>query len=59
MSFPLRPALILLPLALAACGRSSTDQQDLNSLDAELTNGAVSDPALTSSLGGQIMVDPR
>ncbi len=59
MSFPLRPALILLPLALAACNRSSTDQQDLNSLDAELTNGAVRDPALTSSLGGQIMVDPR
>ncbi|BCA62583.1 hypothetical protein HMP09_1817 [Sphingomonas sp. HMP9] len=59
MSFPLRPALVLLSLALASCGRSSTDQQDLNSLDAELTNGAVRDPALTSSLGGQIMVDPR
>ncbi|MDD1451539.1 hypothetical protein NHF48_012030 [Sphingomonas sp. H160509] len=41
-----------MPLALAACDRSSTDQQDLNSLDAELTNGAVRDPALTSSLGG-------
>jgi hypothetical protein len=58
MTFSLRSAL-LLPLALAACNRSSTDQQDLNSLDAELTNGAVRDPALTASLGGQIMVDPR
>jgi hypothetical protein len=58
MTFPLRTAL-LLPFALAACNRSSTDQQDLNSLDAELTNGAVHDPALTASLGEQIMVDPR
>ncbi|KQS49547.1 hypothetical protein ASG20_11200 [Sphingomonas sp. Leaf198] len=58
MSFPLRPALILLPLALAACGGSSTDQQDLNSLDAELTNGT-RDPAVGESLGAQIMVDPR
>ena len=58
MTFPLRSAL-LLPLALAACNRSSTDQQDLNSLDAELTNGAVRDPAVAESLGSQIMVDPR
>ena len=58
MSFSLRPALILLPLALASCGRSSTDQQALNSLDAELTNGT-RDPAVAESLGGQIMVDPR
>ena len=57
MTFPLRSAL-LLPLALAACNRSSTDQQDLNSLDAEQINGT-RDPAMTSSLGGQIMVDPR
>ncbi|MEG8033190.1 hypothetical protein QP179_17275 [Sphingomonas aurantiaca] len=59
MRLSCRPALILLPLALASCGRSSTDQQDLNSLDAELTNGSARDPALTSALGGQIMVDPR
>jgi len=59
MRLSFRPALILLPLALASCGRSSTDQQDLNSLDAELTNGSARDPALTSALGGQIMVDPR
>ncbi len=59
MSFSLRPALILLPLALASCGRSSTDQQDLNSLDAELTNGTTRDPAVAQSLGAQIMIDPR
>lgn len=58
MTFPLRFAL-LLPLALAACNRPSTDQQDLNGLDAELTNGAVRDPAVAESLGAQIMVDPR
>ncbi|RMB36792.1 hypothetical protein C8J47_0367 [Sphingomonas sp. PP-F2F-G114-C0414] len=58
MTFSLRSASILLPLALMACGRSSTDQQDLNSLDAELTNGT-RDPAVGESLGAQIMVDPR
>lgn len=57
MTFPLRSAL-LLPLALAACNRASTDQQDLNSLDAELTD-ATRDPAVATSLGAQIMVDPR
>ncbi len=57
MIFSLRSAF-LLPLALAACNRSSTDQQDLNNLDAELTNGT-RDPALAESLGAQIMVDPR
>jgi hypothetical protein len=59
MSLSLRPALVLLPLALASCGQSSTDQQDLNSLDAELTNGSVRDPAVAESLAAQIMVDPR
>ncbi|MGU3389923.1 hypothetical protein [Sphingomonas sp. M1A8_2b] len=57
MTLSLRSAL-LLPFALAACNRSSTDQQDLNSLDAELTNGT-RDPAVAQSLGAQIMVDPR
>lgn len=57
MTLSLRSAL-LLPLVLAACNRSATDQQDLNSLDAELTNGT-RDPALAQSLGAQIMVDPR
>jgi hypothetical protein len=63
MTFSPRLALILLPLMLApmlaACGRSSTDQQDLNSLDAELTNATGRDPAATAALGSQIMVDPR
>jgi hypothetical protein len=59
MIFALRPALVLLPFALAACGQASTDQQDLASLDAELTNGAVRDPALAGAIDGQIMVDPR
>ena len=50
---------LLLPIALVACGKPDTDQQDLNSLDAELTNGTARDPALTAALGQQIMVDPR
>ena len=57
--FAVLRSAVLLPLALAACNRSSTDQQDLNSLDAELTNGASRDPALTAALGQQILVDPR
>ncbi len=58
-----RPAFALLSLALAlsACGRKAADQQDLASLDAELTGNAggnVRDPALTAALADQIMVDP-
>jgi hypothetical protein len=45
MTFP-EPSALLLLLALAACDRPSTDQQDLNSLDAELTNAAARDPAM-------------
>lgn len=53
-------ALPLLALALVACGKTPAAQQDLNSLDAELTNGASNarDPALTAALADQIMVDP-
>ncbi|HXH14889.1 MAG TPA: hypothetical protein VNJ10_02025 [Sphingomonas sp.] len=52
------PPALLIALALTACGKPADDQQNLNSLDAELTN-ATRDPALAASLGGQIMVDPR
>jgi hypothetical protein len=53
--------LPLLALALVACGRAPDGQQDLNSLDAELTNatGNARDPALTAALADQIMVDPQ
>lgn len=55
---------MLLSLALAACGPAGSDEDNLNSLDAELTNtGAASrpgeDPALMSALQSQIMVDPE
>ena len=43
--------LVVLPLALAACSGSSEDEASANS-----ANGA--DPALTSALQDQIMVDP-
>jgi hypothetical protein len=53
--------LIVLPLLLMACSKQPASQQDLASLDAELT-GAVAgnqrDPALTAALHDQILVDP-
>ena len=58
---PIR-ALPLLALALVACGKTPASQQDLNSLDAELTAsgaGNARDPALTAALADQIMVDPQ
>ena len=52
----------LLPLLLlAACAKQPAQQQDLDGLDKELTASSVGnarDPALTASLGDQIMVDP-
>lgn len=49
-------------MLLTACGKEPASQQDLASLDAELTatNGADSsrDSALTAALADQIMVDP-
>lgn len=61
----LAPFLLLaaLPLALAACGgKPPASQQDLDSLDRELTDangaGMGKDPALTAALHDQIMVDP-
>jgi len=54
----IRPSLgalaLALPFALAGCGGSADKQQ---SADAELSNAA--DPALTTALQGQIMVDPN
>jgi len=57
LASPLPLTLLLLPLALAGCQKPA-DQQDLASLDAELTNGNAGDPALNAALAGQIMVDP-
>jgi hypothetical protein len=58
-----RPALalaLLATLALGACGKEKGNS--LDAIDRELAgdagNGAASDPALTSALGDQIMVDP-
>jgi hypothetical protein len=55
-------ALLLLALPLAACAKPAATQQDLDSLDRELTEGAKPvnqhDPALTAALRDQIMVDP-
>ena len=56
-------ALLLLPalLVVAACGKPPAAQQDLDSLDKELTadaSGNARDPALTAALHDQIMVDP-
>jgi hypothetical protein len=50
--------LILLPLALAACGRAPEPQDNLTALDAALVDANASDPALTAALHDQIMVDP-
>ncbi|MBX9858646.1 MAG: hypothetical protein K2Y20_03540 [Sphingomonas sp.] len=62
---PLRAAtvaMIALTLPLAACGRAGGDNS-LDALDAELNDGNaqgnVRDPALTSALHDQIMVDPN
>ncbi|MGR6329802.1 hypothetical protein ACU5AX_12105 [Sphingomonas sp. XXL09] len=55
-------ALLAVALLLAACGKAPSAQQDLDSLDRELTEGArpanQRDPALTAALRDQIMVDP-
>ncbi len=62
-----RPSLVLLAalaagLSLAACSKQPTPQQDLDSLDQELTDAAKpanqADPAVTAALRDQIMVDP-
>jgi len=54
--------LAAITLSLAACGASSGDNS-LDALDAELSDGNaqsnVRDPALTSALHDQIMVDPN
>ena len=55
-------ALLLSLLLLAACSKQPASQQDLDSLDKELTGasgtGNQRDPALTAALHDQIMVDP-
>jgi len=54
-------ALLLSVLLLAACSKEPASQQDLDSLDRELTGSAAGntrDPALTAALHDQIMVDP-
>lgn len=58
-----RGAMALLgAAALAACGSRAEPDRNLDALDAELSNasapGNVRDPALTSALRDQIMVDP-
>jgi len=55
-------SVLLLPLALLACGKRA-DDRNLDSLDNELVeagsgNANSSDPAMTSALHDQIMVDP-
>src|SRR3954452_20969184 len=53
--------LIVLPLALVACGKRSDGERNLDTLDNELvgSNSATArDPALMSALHDQIMVDP-
>ena len=54
--------VLLLPLALLACAKREEDR-NLDSLDNELVEAGsggtnVSDPAMTSALHDQIMVDP-
>jgi hypothetical protein len=53
----LRLAGLSLALALAACGRSSPDEGNLANLDNQLVGNDV-DPALTSAINDQILVDP-
>lgn len=60
---PLRLLALVAPLALAACGSANPSDENLDSLDAELTNNAdaaqpAKDPALMGALQSQIMVDP-
>ncbi|KQS02918.1 hypothetical protein ASG11_00360 [Sphingomonas sp. Leaf357] len=54
-------AALILPVALAACG-GATPERNLDTLDAELTDGNASgntrDPAMMAALQDQIMVDP-
>ena len=52
--------LLVLPVALAACGSRGDGDRNLDSLDNELVdaNSTARDPALTSALQDQIMVDP-
>jgi hypothetical protein len=53
-------AWVCLPIVLAACGEKKSDS-NIDSLDAELTGnlqGNTRDPAMTSALQDQIMVDP-
>jgi hypothetical protein len=52
--------LLVLPVTLAACGKRSDADRNLDTLDNELveSNGAARDPALMSALHDQIMVDP-
>lgn len=54
---------LCLPLALAACAKSDASDENLDTLDAELTDGKAAnapakDPAVMSALQSQIMVDP-
>ncbi|MEO5865925.1 MAG: hypothetical protein ABIS14_11845, partial [Sphingomonas sp.] len=52
---------LAIPLALMACGKRANDDRNLDSLDNELIaagNGNAQDPAMTSALRSQIMVDP-
>ncbi len=51
-------ALLACALLLAACTKQPASQQDLDSLDRELTQTNQRDPALTAALHDQIMVDP-
>lgn len=50
-------SIVLLPLALAACG-GSADNQNVDALDNEITANTA-DPALMGALQDQIMVDPQ
>ncbi len=49
-------ALLMLPLALAACG--DKDKDDLAALDAQLTGNAT-DPAIRDALESPILIDPK
>jgi len=50
--------LVLLPIALLACGKKPAAETDLDKLDQQLTDTNQGDPALTAALRDQIMVDP-
>ena len=54
----MRRLAILLPLAIAACGRSPETTENLAAIDAALVDANAADPALTAALHDQIMVDP-